>query len=109
RPSNNVPLLYRRIGDHCAGRKIEGSTSTSLPTAASCLSRAQPSQNNESTLLLLRAAVLRCRSACNRRAQAARRAILFHPTRDAFHPPRRSGTARPNIVDARIASLAACN
>jgi hypothetical protein len=81
----------------------------SLPTAASCLSRASPCRNNGSTLLLLPEAVLRCRSVCNRRAAAERLAILFPAMRDVCRFPKQWEMARPSIVDARITSRAICN
>src|ERR1700757_2751496 len=88
RPSSSVRLLHRRTADRYAHRKIASNTSTSLPTAASYLSRATLCQNNEPNLLLSPAAVRRCQSVCNHQETAEQPAIHLHLTSDAFHFPK---------------------
>src|ERR1041385_6823974 len=89
RPPNSVPLLHQRTADRCADRKIAGNTSTNLPTAASCLSRAKLCQNNEPNLLLSPAAVRRFQLACNHQEAAEQAAIHFRLTSDVCHSPKR--------------------
>src|SRR6266571_6482589 len=87
-PSSSVRLLHQRIADRCADRKIAGNTSTSLPTAASCLFHATLCQNNEPNLLLSRAAVRRCQPVCNHQGTAEQPAIHFRLTSDVCRFPK---------------------
>src|SRR5439155_13141238 len=109
RPTSIAPLLHRQTADRCENRKIAGNTSTSLPTAASCLSRARLRRNNEPNLLLSPVAVRQCQSVCNHQEAAEQPAIHFRLTSDASHFPKQSGTARPNSAAVRITSRAVCS